>query len=183
MKNSLKALLLVAVLVLSFAPCQAEKEDEKDNRIKYDYVTDNPDASESSSSRESEPPDSARLYAQVEKLVKEYFPKAKFKIEKNTLNGKYKTRPYVIASTNKVEQGPKWGGVLFEMTLNAGKYKGVHSVPKKFNEYSFFHVVLMAPYSQSKNCHLLTRISYPFDVPPEFLKRFTNLVNDFENYL
>lgn len=160
------------------------------SRIKYDYVTDNPDQSEKKvsedsdeSEEKSEKLNSEKLFKQVRSLVKEYYPKAKIKEKDNNLKVEYKTRPYVISSTNKIEKGPKWDGILFEMKLVKGKYKGVHSVPKKFNQYSYFHVVLMAPYSEDKNCHLWTRISYPFNVPPDFLKRFTLVTNKFEEYM
>lgn len=180
---SVKFLLLSLTLGLVLFHQSAYAEDK--SRIKYDYVTDNPDAKEKvvGSKNDTTTVDSTKLYAQVKALVKEFFPKAKVKEKKNELHVEYKIRPYVIASTNKIEKGPKWGGVLFDMKLINGKYTGVHSVPKKFNEYSYFHVLLMAPYSEDKNCHLLTRISYPFDIPPDFLKRLTAITNKFETYM
>ena len=47
-------------------------------------------------------------------------------------------------------------------------------VAKKFNEYSTFHVELFAPYSKKFDCHLLSRVLYPFDVTQELLKRLKN---------
>lgn len=184
LQKSSIALMVFLLLSSNFSlACSAKDK----SRIKYDYVTDNPEAKEKSvedtKDTRSSVLDSSKLYKQVRALVKEYFPKAKVKEKDNQLLVEYKTRPYVIASTNKIEKGPKWGGILFEMKLLKGKYTGIHSVPKKFNEYSFFHVVLMAPYSEEKDCHLLTRITYPFDVPPEFLKRLTAITNKFETYM
>lgn len=119
----------------------------------------------------------------VEKLIREYYPKAKIKPGKEKIYVEYKAKPYILPSTNKQEQGPDWGGVVIDMELQKGPYAGVHQVPKKFNEYSFYSVELYAPYSQKFDCHLLTRICYPFDVPQEFLKRFKKVVEDFEQYL
>ncbi len=118
----------------------------------------------------------------VEGLVKEYFPKAKIKKDDNHLHVEFKSRPYDIPSTYKTELGPDWGGILFDIDLKEGQYSGVHVVPKKFNEYSYYHVMLYAPFSKKLNKHLLTRIAYPFDVPPEFLKRFTALVENFDEH-
>ncbi|MBX3073786.1 hypothetical protein KF913_07660 [Candidatus Obscuribacterales bacterium] len=119
----------------------------------------------------------------VEKLIREYYPKAKIKPGADKIYVEYKAKPYILPSTNKQEQGPDWGGVVIDMQLQKGPYAGVHQVPKKFNEYSFYSVELYAPYSQKYDCHLLTRICYPFDVPQEFLKRFKKVVEDFEQYL
>lgn len=118
----------------------------------------------------------------VEGLVLEYFPKAKIKQTSTHLHVEFKSRPYDIPSVNKVEQGPDWGGILFDMDLKDGQYSGVHAVPKKFNEYSYYHVMLYAPFSTKLNKHLETRIAYPFDVPPDFLKRFVSLVENFEQH-
>lgn len=125
----------------------------------------------------------ASLDTIVEKLIREYYPKAKIKLSKEKLYVEYKAKPYILPSTNKQEQGPDWGGIVIDMELQKGSYAGVHQVPKKFNEYSFYSVELYAPYSQKYDCHLLTRICYPFDVPQEFLKRFKKVVEEFEQYL
>ncbi len=125
----------------------------------------------------------ASLDTIVEKLIREYYPKAKIKPGKEKLYVEYKAKPYILPSTNKQEQGPDWGGIVIDMELQKGPYAGVHQVPKKFNEYSFYSVELYAPYSQKYDCHLLTRICYPFDVPQEFLKRFKKVVEEFEQYL
>lgn len=118
----------------------------------------------------------------VEGLVREFFPKAKIKQTQNHLHVEFKSRPFDIPSLNKIEPGVDWGGILFDMDLKDGQYSGVHAVPKKFNEYSYYHVMLYAPYSARLNKHLETRIAYPFDVPPDFLKRFTALVENFEQH-
>jgi hypothetical protein len=119
----------------------------------------------------------------VEKLIREYYPKAKIKPGKEQMHVEFKAKPFILPSTNKEEQGPDWGGIVIDMELKKGSYAGVHQVPKKFNEYSYYSVELFAPYSKKFDSHLLTRICYPFDVSPEFLKRFKKVVEDFEQYL
>lgn len=125
-----------------------------------------------------------KLSDMFEKLTKEYYQKAKLKKAKDTIHAEYKVRPWEInTASNKFEEGPNWGGILYDVKLQSGPYAGVHVVPKKFNEYSTFHVELFAPYSKKFDSHLLSRVSYPFDVDQEFLKRFKKLVEDFEQYL
>lgn len=118
----------------------------------------------------------------MEGLVREYFPKAKIKLSSMRLQVEFRIRSYDIPSINKIEQGPDWGGILFDMDLKDGQYSGVYTVPKKFNQYSYYHVMLYAPYSIKLNKHLETRIAYPFDVPPDFLKRFISLVENFDQH-
>ncbi len=125
-----------------------------------------------------------KLSDMFEKLTKEFYEKAKLKKAKDTIHAEYKVRPWEInTASNVFEDGPNWGGILYDVKLQSGPYAGVHVVPKKFNEYSTFHVELFAPYSKKYDCHLLSRISYPFDVNQDFLKRFKKLVEDFEQYL
>ncbi|MBZ0187179.1 MAG: hypothetical protein K8F91_13105, partial [Candidatus Obscuribacterales bacterium] len=119
----------------------------------------------------------------VKELVGEFYPKAKIKIDKASMHIEFKTRPYDVPSTNTIEPGPNWGGILVDLNLKKGRYTGIHQVPKKFNEYSYYHVILMAPYSKERDCHLLTRVAYPFDRSAEFVKRLTSIVNGFEKYL
>lgn len=125
-----------------------------------------------------------KLSDMFENLTKEYFEKVKLKKAKDTIHAEYKVRPWEINTSSHVfENGPDWGGILYDVKLQSGPYAGVHAVPKKFNEYSVFSVELFAPYSKKFDCHLLSRISYPFDVNQDFLKRFKKLVEDFEQYL
>lgn len=138
----------------------------------------------STSAAASAPANWQKLSDLFENLTKEFYAKAKLKKAKDTIHAEYKVRPWEInTASNVFEDGPNWGGILYDVKLQSGPYAGVHVVPKKFNEYSTFHVELFAPYSKKFDCHLLSRISYPFDVNQEFLKRFKKLVEDFEQYL
>lgn len=192
-RNSKEA-IIAAALVLTISQVQPASAGEKPDHNLAEG--DNPGLDEKAlqgikkASPESEPKtvdetpaNWASLSSVVEKLVKEYFPKAKFKNGPEQMHVAYKAKPFILPSTNKEEQGPDWGGIVFDMELKKGTYAGVHQVPKKFNEYSFYSVELFAPYSQKVDRHLLTRICYPFDVPPEFLKRFKKVVEDFDQYL
>jgi len=67
----------------------------------------------------------SQLSSMMEKLMIEYYPKAKIKKGKNQLHVEYKTRPFDIPSTNTIEPGPDWGGILCDTELKEGPYAGV----------------------------------------------------------
>lgn len=184
-KRLLKSAVVLGSLVFFQASCALAK-DATHNVAEGD----NPKLDEASLQAQNKTADSTStaqkgwdVYMKlVEGLVKEFYPKAKIKKTSSHLHVEFKSRPYDIPSINKVEPGVDWGGILFDMDLKDGQYSGVHAVPKKFNEYSYYHVMLYAPYSSRLNKHLETRIVYPFDVSPEFIKRFVSLVENFEQH-
>lgn len=183
-KNLLKTSAVLSLFVIFGAAFFVEAKDSAHNLAEGD----NPKLDEVSLQADSKTADSATLkdWAAftkiVEGLVREFYPKAKIKQSSTHLHVEFKSRPYDIPSLNKIEPGVDWGGILFDMDLKDGQYSGVHAVPKKFNEYSYYHVMLYAPYSAKLNKHLETRIVYPFDVPPDFLKRFVSLVENFDQH-
>jgi len=126
----------------------------------------------------------ASLDTIVEKLIREYYPKAKNQQSKKKLYVEYKAKPYILPSTNKQEQGPDWGGIVIDMELQKRVHMQVFircqrsSMNILFTALNFTH-----PIRKKYDCHLLTRICYPFDVPQEFLKRFKKVVEEFEQYL
>lgn len=127
-------------------------------------------------------PKAAALFKDVSKLIKEYYPNAKPVIKGCHYRLEYKARSFDAPQTNSFDIGPDWGGLVVDMQLKPGPYDGVKAVPCQLNEFSFYVVLLFAPYSPSNNCHLLARISHPFDVPPDFLARLKQLVNGFDQH-
>jgi hypothetical protein len=128
-------------------------------------------------------PSTASLYAACTKLLKEYYPNAKIKQKDANLHAEYKMRMFDIPQTNTIEPGVEWGGVLCDLELAPGPYTGVEPVPRQLNQYSTYKVMVLAPYSPKYDCHLNVRLTYPFDIKPDFLERFKLLVNDFESKL
>lgn len=124
-----------------------------------------------------------KIFKRIEDLTTEFYPRAKIKRKSNSMHIEFKTRPFAVPATGAVEPGPEWGGILVDLELIEGPYKGKDAVPKKFNEYSFYHVVLMAPYSRTHDCHLLTRVAYPFDRAAEYVKQLGEIVNDLDSCL
>ncbi|HEY9784844.1 MAG TPA: hypothetical protein V6D17_05535 [Candidatus Obscuribacterales bacterium] len=124
-----------------------------------------------------------KLSDAFEKLVLEYYPKAQIEKKSNSLHAELKVKPYQNATTLRWERGPGRNGILLDVSLVPGIYTGVHAVPKKFNEYTGYYVILYAPYSKDYDRHLLTRLAYPYDAPEEFQIRIQKLVNEFEKHL
>jgi hypothetical protein len=128
-------------------------------------------------------PSTASLYGACTKLLHEYYPNAKIRQKEAKLHAEYKVRMFDIPQTNTIEPGVEWGGVLCDLELQPGPYTGVEPVPRQLNQYSTYKVMVLAPYSAKYDCHLMVRLTYPFDIKPEFLERFKILVNDFESKL
>jgi hypothetical protein len=128
-------------------------------------------------------PSTSGLYSACTKLLREYYPNAKIRQKDTNLHAKYKVRMFDVPQTNTIEPGVEWGGVLRDLNLQPGPYTGVEPVPRQLNQYSTYKVMILAPYSSKYDCHQMVRLVYPFDVQPEFLERFKNLVNDLESKL
>jgi len=80
------------------------------------------------------------------------------------------------------ERGPKPGGILCDITLQKGAYHGQTMVPQAFDK-RYFKVLLLAPHAAKQDVHIEVHLSYPRDVNADFVKRFTDLANDFGKYL
>jgi hypothetical protein len=128
-------------------------------------------------------PSPASLYGACSKLLREYYPTAKFKQKDESFRAEYKVRMFDVPQTNTIEPGVDWGGILCELELQPGPYTGVEPVPRQLNQYSTYKIMVLAPYSPKYDCHLNVRLTYPFDIKPECLERFKILVNDFESKL
>jgi len=68
------------------------------------------------------------------------------------------------------------------MELRSGKYLGAAMVPQTFDK-RYFTLLVMAPYSNARDAHLYTHLSYPADASKIFLSEFTDLVTRFAEYL
>ena len=79
-------------------------------------------------------------------------------------------------------RGPKPGGILCEITLQKGEYRGAAVVPQTFDK-RYFKVLVMASYSPKRDVHIYVHLSYPGNVSTDFLKEFADLVNGFETYV
>jgi hypothetical protein len=121
---------------------------------------------------------SSQVYKEVTEVVKDFYPKAKVTQNGDKIHFEYKVRSHIGSYSNRQELSPDLGGILGDIEVKSGEYKGREKLPTELNEY--VHVVLlMAPYSKSANNHLLTRVAYPPDTPIDFLDRIKAVVNQY----
>jgi len=131
-------------------------------------------------------PDLTRMYAELRPLFRRFYPRvsasavdAEIRFEADTrvflIHHQMKTGEWQDASPTR---GPKRGGILCEISLAKGRFQGAAAVPQTFDE-RYFKVLLLAPYSPSRDAHLIVRLSFPDGTSEEFLTRFTEAVNRF----
>ena len=135
--------------------------------------------SQKESSPEQEQKAKARtleLFDQLQALVKEFYPKAQCSPSEGKLHFEYKTKEELGFYSNRPTKMPQAGGILGDITLRPGRYD------KKLlsEQRDGFHTILtLAPFSPSTSTHILARVLFPSDVPPEFKERLMELVNKF----
>ena len=120
------------------------------------------------------------LEGKLEPLVLQYYPKAKIKKTATSFHFEFKTKPYDIPQTDTIEQGPDWKGILGDLSLKSGHLSEEQTVERKLNQYSYYSVMELRPNSPIQDCHLESRLSYPFDVQPDFLQSFKELCRNFD---
>ncbi len=124
-------------------------------------------------------PDASKVFAEIEALVKEYYPKAKFVRTEDKLHFDYKARGLAGTQSGLKELSPDSGGVAGDIVVKQGKYTGRERNPSETN--LILHMVLfMAPYSEPNDQHFFTRLSYPPDASVEFLTRFKSIIGDLQ---
>lgn len=130
-----------------------------------------------------------KFYAELRTLFRRHYPKATSHLLRDKVHFEHDTRVFIVHGAQmtgewqdpRETRGPKPGGILCDITLQKGRYGGQAVVPQTFAE-PYFTVLLMAPYSPKQDAHLSIHLCYPRNVPEEFLKQFTELVNEFGKY-
>ena len=79
-------------------------------------------------------------------------------------------------------RGPKEGGILGEIASHSGQNAGTAFLPQTFDRQHFY-IRGLAPHSAKLNAHLYVHVYYPKDVPEEFLKELTELLNNFDKHV
>lgn len=122
-----------------------------------------------------------RVFDEMSKFIRESYPKAKFSKVGPKIHFEYKTRPNLNTLTGKTETIPDFGGVIGDLELKPGEYNGTVKLPQHYAEYAFYSVILVAPYVQSSNIHIYTRLAYPSDTAQSFTDAFEKLMKSFAN--
>lgn len=137
------------------------------------------DAQKPSEALSSEAALENKVLDSITKFIRDSYPKAKITRVGNKIHFEHRTRPNLNTLTKKTETIPDFGGVIGDLELKPGEYNGPVKLPQKYAEYAFYSVILMAPYVQSTNVHIYTRLAYPSDTPQDFTDQFESLMRSF----
>jgi hypothetical protein len=127
-----------------------------------------------------------RFYSELQTLFRKHYPKATSHLLKDKIHFEDETRVFIVHEPTMTGEwqdpwetrGPKPGGILCDITLHQGPYQGQAAVPQIFDK-RYFKTWLAAPYSPTHDAHLEVHLSFPRNVNEDFLKQFTDMVNDF----
>lgn len=120
---------------------------------------------------------SKKIFAQVEALVKQYYPHAKMSEINQRLHIEYKVRNYRNLYSGRDELAPDQGGILADLEFKQGPYKGGEKLPKTQNQYSYM-VLQLAPFFANEQQHISTKLCYAPDTSPDFVQQFSELLED-----
>jgi hypothetical protein len=131
-----------------------------------------------------------QFYWELQAVFRKHYPKVTHHWLGDKIHFECDTQVFIVHEPRKTgewqgpseERGPKSGGILCDMTLQKGEYRGQASVPRTLDR-PYFKVLLMAPYSSKQDAHLKSHLCYPQGVSADFLKQFTELANDFGKYV
>ncbi|MCA9803403.1 MAG: TonB family protein [Cyanobacteria bacterium HKST-UBA02] len=112
---------------------------------------------------------------EIEKLVMQFYPRAKVVKKGQTLEVKYKTKPGISVYTNRQETMPDLDGLIMKVEIRPGRYKGSERLETDSNQFYYTRYTL-APYLASEDKHLFAQISFPANASHEFLNEFKSLV-------
>jgi hypothetical protein len=80
------------------------------------------------------------------------------------------------------ERGPTLNGVLVEVAIAPGPYRGAAMAPQNFDRH-YFTIFFMAPHSEKLDAHLHVRVKHSSRVPPSFLKELTAVLDRFDEHV
>ena len=130
-----------------------------------------------------------RLYSELRMVVRKYYPQATSHLLGDKIHFEHDTRIFIVHEPTKggewqdpwETRGPKPGGILCEITFQKGRYQGAAVVPQTFDK-RYFKLLMLAPYSAKQDAHLLVHLSYPGNTSGQFLKEFTQVLDDLDQH-
>jgi hypothetical protein len=130
------------------------------------------------------------LYREVRAVVRRYYPEATAHRLDRKIHFEHDTRVFVVHEPLKTgewqdpweERGPRQRGIIADIEIVPGRWRGAAVVPQSFDRRYFTHH-LMAPYSETLDAHLYVSIKYPRTVPDGFLRELADVLNHFDRYV
>lgn len=120
------------------------------------------------------------LFKEMEDLVKQYYPRAKFTASDSKAHFEYKLKTEDGYYSGRPVLVPQPGGILGELSVKAGEYIGPdkNRLPSESND-GFNTTLIMAPYSAKSRAHLSAKLVFGPDVSTEFKDTFKQIVSKF----
>jgi hypothetical protein len=120
------------------------------------------------------------IYKNISAVVKQYFPGAVVTLKGNNMHIEKRVRKQFEYYTRKLELAPDPGGILGDVALTPGEYKGADKQVLPSETFQGFRTTLtMAPYSKQLNMHMYVKIICPVDTPNDFKLKIRSMVNSF----
>lgn len=129
------------------------------------------------------PPKNPRDFSGVgqalESLMTEFFPRGKVVKTEKSIHLEYKAKRMKLSGSDKLITIPESDGIVSDIIVMPGRYESEDILPMQTNE-TYYVSLLMAPYSQPKDCHLLVKILFPPNTSVDFINRYKQVVNSFQ---
>jgi len=114
----------------------------------------------------------------IEALVLEYYPRAKIVKTDKSVHFEFRVKSLILPS-RKQSLVPESEGIVGDLNIKPGRYDGTEILPYQTNE-TYYVSLLMAPYSEPGDCHMLTKMLFPPSTAVEFVKGFKQIVNSYQ---
>lgn len=145
-------------------------------------------SAQSLSAEEQVPKQVGKVYADVKSLILEYYPKAEISEKDGRIEARFNTRKFMIHYPLKTgewqdavpTEGPNRKGLLCTVRYDKGPWMGAAMVPQTF-EYAYFSTLMNCPHDSKSDIHLEAHLSYPRETSPQFLTRYSKLIQGFGN--
>jgi len=120
------------------------------------------------------------IYKNISAMVKEYYPQATISIKGNTMHFERKAKREFEYYTRKLEIGAEPGGIVGDVDLAPGPYKGVGKERMPTETFQgFWSTITMAPFSKAQNAHLYAKLVCPEGTASTFKARFRSEIDSF----
>ncbi len=120
------------------------------------------------------------IFKNVSALVKEFYPQATIKLKGNTMHFERKLKQEYEYYTRKLETTAEPGGIVGDLELAPGRYKGLDRDRLPTETFQGFRsTISMAPYSKALNTHLYARVICPTGTTASFKSKFRAEIDSF----